>query len=106
MGTHPIFESDFDCLTDLGEPTRDCSCGTGCHAVRRVENSPADNICCADWEDYKEKNCDLEELNFDSCQTATTATTTTTTTTKTTTTTTKKSVGRKVQTKKNGKKNC
>merc|ERR1711912_196253 len=25
MGTHPIFESDFDCLTDLGNEKKHCS---------------------------------------------------------------------------------
>jgi len=30
MGTHPIFESDFDCLTDIGVTS--CFFGTGLQA--------------------------------------------------------------------------
>jgi len=38
MGTHPIFESDFDCLTECF----DCEHGVKCNDNRFVFESPAD----------------------------------------------------------------
>ena len=55
--------------------------------MRESADSPAENVCCSDWEEYKaEHGCEFEDLDFGaSCTTTTTSTTSTTTTTITTT---------------------
>merc|ERR1712228_555290 len=45
MGTHPIFESDFDCLTDLGIMVLECV------RVRSLPNNVREGDIESDWSD-------------------------------------------------------
>merc|ERR1712048_426741 len=50
MGTHPIFESDFDCLTDkMGDETTRCICGYTHHTTKM--------ICCDACSVWQHADC-------------------------------------------------
>jgi len=54
MGTHPIFESDFDCLTEMGDRFLYFAFGSNLLEQRVKINSPsAEYICYATLKNYE-----------------------------------------------------
>merc|ERR1711935_1140007 len=70
MGTHPIFESDFDCLTDMGGPEKGRVCVFASRSTSYLEEVylvtalvPSETACLASLEASPAMRSKMSETN-------------------------------------------